>query len=87
MAKHEFRPYFQPTFDLRTGAITGCEVHGFKVAMGVGHSGLSQIKRLGVNTMKIDKFFVDTIVQDGSAATIVEMLAPHNALPATGSPL
>ncbi len=51
--------------------------HGFKVAMddvGVGHSGLSQIKRLGVNTMKIDKFFVDTIVQDGSAASIVEML-------------
>ena len=51
--------------------------HGFRVAMddvGVGHSGLSQIKRLGVNTMKIDKFFVDTIVQDGSAATIVEML-------------
>ena len=42
--------------------------------VGVGHSGLSQIKRLGVNTMKIDKFFVDTIVQDGSAATIVEML-------------
>lgn len=51
--------------------------HGFKVAMddvGVGHSGLSQIKRLGVNTMKIDKFFVDTIAQDGPAATIVEML-------------
>jgi EAL domain-containing protein (putative c-di-GMP-specific phosphodiesterase class I) len=42
--------------------------------VGVGHSGLSQIKRLGVNTMKIDKFFVDTIAQDGSAATIVEML-------------
>jgi sensor c-di-GMP phosphodiesterase-like protein len=51
--------------------------HGFRVAMddvGVGHSGLSQIKRLGVNTMKIDKFFVDTIAQDGSAAPIVEML-------------
>ena len=188
LARREFRPYFQPTFDLRTGAIKGCEVlarwvhgdgtitpplnfiplaessgrieaitwqilgvalkelrprlaadkhfkmsinitprhllsvgfvdrlrrevrdggvsarqivlevnereafpdlekaaavvgelrdHGFRVAMddvGVGHSGLSQIKRLGVNTMKIDKFFVDTIVQDGSAATIVEML-------------
>jgi sensor c-di-GMP phosphodiesterase-like protein len=49
---------------------------GFRVAMddvGVGHSGLSQIKALGANTIKIDKFFVDTITQDGSV-TIVEML-------------
>jgi EAL domain-containing protein (putative c-di-GMP-specific phosphodiesterase class I) len=49
---------------------------GFRVAMddvGVGHSGLSQIKALGANTIKIDKFFVDTITQDGST-TIVEML-------------
>ena len=41
---------------------------GFRVAMddvGVGHSGLSQIKRLGVNTIKIDKFFVDGITEDG----------------------
>ena len=42
--------------------------------VGVGHSGLSQIKRLGVNTIKIDKFFVDGITEDGSAATIVQML-------------
>jgi c-di-GMP phosphodiesterase len=50
---------------------------GFKVAIddvGVGHSGLSQIKRLGVNTIKIDKFFVDGITEDESAATIVQML-------------
>jgi len=50
---------------------------GFRVAMddvGVGHSGLSQMKGLGANTIKIDKFFVDTITQDGSAATIIETL-------------
>jgi sensor c-di-GMP phosphodiesterase-like protein len=51
---------------------------GFKVAMddvGVGHSGLSQMKGLGADTIKIDKFFIDTIAEDGSAAkTIVEML-------------
>lgn len=50
---------------------------GFRVAMddvGVGHSGLSQMKGLGANTIKIDKFFVDTINEDGSAATIVGML-------------
>ena len=50
---------------------------GFRVAMddfGVGHSGLSQMKGLGANTIKIDKFFVDTIAEDGSAVTIVQML-------------
>ena len=50
---------------------------GFRVAMddvGVGHSGLSQMKGLGANTIKIDKFFVDTITEDGSAATIVATL-------------
>jgi c-di-GMP phosphodiesterase len=50
---------------------------GFRVAMddvGVGHSGLSQIKALGANTIKIDKFFVDTITQDEAAATIIGML-------------
>jgi c-di-GMP phosphodiesterase len=52
---------------------------GFRVAMddvGVGHSGLSQMKGLGANTIKIDKFFVDTITEDGSAVTVVQMLVP-----------
>lgn len=51
--------------------------HGFRVAIddvGVGHSGLSRLKGLGANTIKIDKFFVDTITVDASATTIVEML-------------
>ncbi len=51
--------------------------HGFRVAIddvGVGHSGLSRLKGLGANTIKIDKFFVDTITADASTATIVEML-------------
>jgi sensor c-di-GMP phosphodiesterase-like protein len=50
---------------------------GFRVAIddvGVGHSGLSLIKGLGANTIKIDKIFVDTITRDNSAVTIVEML-------------
>lgn len=50
---------------------------GFRVAIddvGVGHSGLSHLKGLGATTMKVDKFFVDTITQDGSTAPIVEML-------------
>ena len=50
---------------------------GFRVAMddvGVGNSGLSQMKGLGANTIKIDKFFVDTITEDEAAAAIVAML-------------
>jgi c-di-GMP phosphodiesterase len=50
---------------------------GFKVAIddvGVGHSGLSHLKGLGATTMKVDKFFVNTIAQDGSTTAIVEML-------------
>ena len=52
--------------------------YGFRVAIddvGVGHSGLSRLKGLGANTIKIDKFFVDTITKESSAVTIVEMLA------------
>jgi EAL domain-containing protein (putative c-di-GMP-specific phosphodiesterase class I) len=33
------------------------------------------MKGLGANTIKIDKFFVDTITEGGSAATIVQTLA------------
>lgn len=51
--------------------------YGFRVAIddvGVGHSGLSLIKGLGANTIKIDKIFVDTITREASAVMIVEML-------------
>jgi sensor c-di-GMP phosphodiesterase-like protein len=51
--------------------------YGFKVAIddvGVGHSGLSHLKGLGANIIKIDKFFVDTITEDASTMVIVEML-------------
>src|SRR5262249_42108556 len=51
--------------------------YGFRIAIddvGVGHSGLSRLKGLGANTIKIDKFFVDTIAVDASTTTIVEML-------------
>ncbi|MFK4505496.1 EAL domain-containing protein [Bradyrhizobium daqingense] len=51
--------------------------HGFRVAIddvGVGHNGLSRLKGLGADMIKIDKFFVDTITVDASTTTIVEML-------------
>jgi EAL domain-containing protein (putative c-di-GMP-specific phosphodiesterase class I) len=66
-----------PDLDKAAALVRELRELGFRVAMddvGVGHSGLSQMNRLGANTIKIDKFFIDTITQDGSAATIVEML-------------
>lgn len=65
--------------DLARAAAVVAELrdHGFRVAIddvGVGHSGLSRLKGLGANTIKIDKFFVDTITLDASTTTIVEML-------------
>ena len=36
--------------------------YGFRIALddvGIGHSGLQHIQRLGVQTLKVDKFFVD----------------------------
>jgi sensor c-di-GMP phosphodiesterase-like protein len=64
--------------DLARAAATVKELRelGFKVAIddvGVGHSGLSHLKALGANTMKIDKFFVDSI-KDESTSRIVESL-------------
>jgi sensor c-di-GMP phosphodiesterase-like protein len=65
--------------DLKRAAAVVSELrdYGFRVAIddvGVGHSGLSRLKGLGANTIKIDKFFVDTITVDASTTTIVEML-------------
>ena len=50
---------------------------GFQIAIddaGTGHSGLSTVKTLGAQILKIDKFFVDSILTDHSAQVIVEML-------------
>ena len=51
--------------------------HGFRIALddaGTGHSGLSYIQKLPINTIKIDKFFVDTIETSPAAKAVVEML-------------
>ena len=66
-----------PDLDKAAAVVKELRELGFRVAMddvGVGHSGLSQMKGLGANTIKIDKFFVDTVTEDGSTATIVETL-------------
>jgi sensor c-di-GMP phosphodiesterase-like protein len=63
--------------DKAATVVTKLREFGFRVAMddvGVGHSGLSQMKALGANIIKIDKFFVDTITKDSAAATIIGTL-------------
>jgi c-di-GMP phosphodiesterase len=58
-------------------AIAQLREYGFKVAIddvGIGHSGLSQIQRLGANILKIDKFFIDSITGDSTATAVVRML-------------
>lgn len=41
---------------------------------GTGHSGLSYIQKLGVDVIKIDKLFVDSIVEDASTRSLIKML-------------
>jgi len=65
--------------DLASAAAVVSELrdYGFRVAIddvGTGHSGLSRLKGLGANTIKIDKFFVDTVTIDASTSAIVDML-------------
>jgi len=69
----------QELADLKAAAERIAELRqlGFKVAIddaGTGHSGLSYLQRLGVNIVKIDKLFVDSIELDHSARVIVDML-------------
>jgi sensor c-di-GMP phosphodiesterase-like protein len=63
--------------DRAAAVVRGLRDHGFRVAIddvGTGHSGLLRLKALGANTIKIDKFFVDTVTVDASTTAIVEML-------------
>lgn len=60
-----------------TDVVKELREYGFKVALddvGVGHSGLSHIQRLGATTIKIDKFFVDAVTRDQSAVVVIQML-------------
>ncbi len=50
---------------------------GCRVAIddvGAGHSGLSYILKLGVDTIKIDRIFIDAIDEDRHSAAIIETL-------------
>ena len=63
---------------LASQVITQYKKHGIRVAIddaGTGHNGLSSIQKLDVCTLKLDKIFIDGIVNDERSRQMIEMLA------------
>jgi sensor c-di-GMP phosphodiesterase-like protein len=63
--------------DMARRVIAALQDLGCKVAIddvGTGHGGLSYMLKLGVNTIKIDKMFVDAIATERYSTTIIETL-------------
>jgi EAL domain-containing protein (putative c-di-GMP-specific phosphodiesterase class I) len=63
--------------------IAALQALGIRIAIddvGTGHSGLSYMLKLGVDIIKIDKMFIDSIGTDRNSTTIVETLVDlaHN---------
>jgi sensor c-di-GMP phosphodiesterase-like protein len=64
-------------FNKTRQVIASMQVLGCKVALddvGTGHSGLSSILKLGVDIIKIDKMFVDSMDDDRNSAAIIATL-------------
>ncbi len=65
------------SFSKTRQVIASLQVLGCKVGLddvGTGHSGLSSILKLGVDIIKIDKMFVDSMDDDRNSATIIGTL-------------
>ncbi|MDA4846791.1 EAL domain-containing protein [Hoeflea sp. E7-10] len=70
------RQQFQD-MDVAAAIMGRMKEHGFHIAIddaGTGHSGLSHIQKLGADIIKIDRFFVDQVVHDPSARSLIKML-------------
>ena len=70
----------QQIADLETASelILRYREHGIRIAIddaGTGHNGLSSIQKLDVSMIKLDKFFIDGIVESRRARQMIEMLA------------
>ncbi len=66
-----------PDLDLARDIIGRLQELGIKVAIddvGTGHGGLSYLMKLGVDTIKIDKMFIDAINTERYSQTIIETL-------------
>lgn len=66
-----------PDLDLAREIIGRLQKLGIRVAIddvGTGHGGLSYLMKLGVDTIKIDKLFIDAINTERHSQTIIETL-------------
>jgi sensor c-di-GMP phosphodiesterase-like protein len=66
-----------PDLDLARNIIERLQKLGIRVAIddvGTGHGGLSYLMKLGVDTIKIDKLFIDAINTERHSQTIIETL-------------
>lgn len=69
----------QPLADMDKARKIIAEMHalGLRIALddvGTGHSGLAYLQMLGVDIVKIDKMFIDTLLTDENADAIVDKL-------------
>ncbi|AXS42579.1 EAL domain-containing protein [Breoghania sp. L-A4] len=69
----------QPLKNLETARkiIAEMQALGLRVALddvGTGHGGLAYLQKLGIDIIKIDKMFIDTLGGDDSTSTIVDTL-------------
>jgi EAL domain-containing protein (putative c-di-GMP-specific phosphodiesterase class I) len=70
----------QPLADLELASQTIAQYkkHGIRIAIddaGTGHNGLSSLQKLDVATLKLDKIFIDGIVDNERSRQMVELLA------------
>lgn len=64
-------------FDLVVAKLHTLKEYGIKISLddfGTGYSSLSYLKGLPIDTLKIDKSFIDTVIQDESTQVITESI-------------
>ncbi len=64
-------------FDAISGKLSKLRAHGVRISLddfGTGFSSLSYLKRLPIDTLKIDKSFIDTVLTDSSTRIITESI-------------
>jgi sensor c-di-GMP phosphodiesterase-like protein len=69
--------YPLPNLNRAKVAISGLQSLGCRVALddaGTGHGGLAYLQKLGMDQIKIDKLFVDTITASSASSPIVDSL-------------
>lgn len=64
-------------FEAISGKLKKLRAHGIRISLddfGTGYSSLSYLKRLPIDTLKIDKSFIDTVLTDSATRIITESI-------------